>query len=233
MQPRSSPSTAHDGAVPHPDGAAGLGAELAAVVAGARRRAVWDGDRQTDTAHLLHALLEHDPEARAAVGGPQRPARLLGYPVQRSIGYGLRWQGSVEDSGAIPLVPPPPGPTRRSDRSRRPDRSRRSGGDPSTRPAAPGRTAPPSPPQVGTARSGTPRAGRPPRPPRSRTPGPAPGDGGAPRVSGTDLLAALVADPRSRAVEVLERAGVPARELPLRIEAVEAAEYADGGGAAC
>ncbi|MGX1638498.1 peptidase, partial [Streptomyces albidoflavus] len=25
--------------------------------------------------------------------------------VQRSIGYGLRWQSAVEDSGAVPVVP--------------------------------------------------------------------------------------------------------------------------------
>ena len=37
------------------------------VIAAARRRAVRDRDRHTDTAHLLHALLEHDSEARAAV----------------------------------------------------------------------------------------------------------------------------------------------------------------------
>ncbi|MFJ3248941.1 peptidase [Streptomyces sp. NPDC086782] len=86
-----------------PDDDARLSAELAAVVAGARRRAVRDGDRQTDTAHLLHTLLESDPEVRAVFDGP-RIARLLGYLVQRSIGYGLRWQGAVEDSGALPVV---------------------------------------------------------------------------------------------------------------------------------
>ncbi len=31
-------------------------------------------------------------------------SRLLGYLVQRSIGYGLRWAGAVEDSGAVPVV---------------------------------------------------------------------------------------------------------------------------------
>ncbi|AIR97111.1 Clp protease N-terminal domain-containing protein [Streptomyces glaucescens] len=72
----------------------------APVLAAARRRAVRDGDRQIDTAHLLHSLLEHDPEVRAVLDGGPRLARLLGYLVQRSIGYGLRWQGSVEDSGA-------------------------------------------------------------------------------------------------------------------------------------
>ncbi|WP_267246350.1 Clp protease N-terminal domain-containing protein [Streptomyces sp. PR69] len=79
-------------------------AQLATVVAGARRRAQRDGDRQIDTAHLLHSLLEWDPDARAALGGEQQIARVLGYLVQRSIGYGLRWQGSVEDSGALPVV---------------------------------------------------------------------------------------------------------------------------------
>lgn len=86
-----------------------LSDELAAVVAGARRRAVRDGDRQIDTAHLLHSLLETDPDVRAAFPEGAQVARLLGYLVQRSIGYGLRWQGSVEDSGAVPLVPSAPG----------------------------------------------------------------------------------------------------------------------------
>jgi hypothetical protein len=81
-----------------------LGEELAAVVSGARRRALRDGDRQIDTAHLLHSLLEYDPEVRAVFEGGPQLARLLGYLVQRSIGYGLRWQGSVEDSGAVPVV---------------------------------------------------------------------------------------------------------------------------------
>ena len=78
--------------------------ELTAVVSGARRRAVRDGDRQIDTAHLLHSLLEQDPQVRAAFEGGPQLARLLGYLVQRSIGYGLRWQSAVEDSGAVPVV---------------------------------------------------------------------------------------------------------------------------------
>lgn len=86
---------------------AGLSAELAAVVSGARRRAHRDGDRQIDTAHLLHSLLESDSEVRAAFGSGPQVARVLGYLVQRSIGYGLRWQGSVEDSGSVPVVPTP------------------------------------------------------------------------------------------------------------------------------
>ncbi|MFF8606447.1 Clp protease N-terminal domain-containing protein [Streptomyces sp. NPDC015346] len=73
---------------------------LATVVAGARRRALRDGDRQIDTAHLLHSLVESDPEVGPAFEGRTQLARVLGYLVQRSIGYGLRWQRSVEDSGA-------------------------------------------------------------------------------------------------------------------------------------
>lgn len=87
-----------------PDDDVRLSAELAAVVAAARRRAVRDGDRHIDTAHLLHTLLESDPEVRAVFGGGPQIARLLGYLVQRSIGYGLRWQSGVEDSGAPPVV---------------------------------------------------------------------------------------------------------------------------------
>ncbi|MYV50969.1 peptidase, partial [Streptomyces sp. SID3212] len=81
-----------------------LTVELASVVSGARRRAHRDGDTQIDTAHLLHSLLETDPGVRAAFDGGPQVARVLGYLVQRSIGYGLRWQGTVEDSGAVPVL---------------------------------------------------------------------------------------------------------------------------------
>lgn len=81
-----------------------LTAELATVVASARRRALRDGDRQIDTAHLLHSLIESDPEVGAAFEGRAQLARVLGYLVQRSIGYGLRWQGSVEGSGTLDVV---------------------------------------------------------------------------------------------------------------------------------
>ncbi|OON77376.1 hypothetical protein B1H18_19295 [Streptomyces tsukubensis] len=81
----------------------GLSAELAATAAGARRRAVRDGDALIDTAHLLHSLLEADPRARGLFEGAQ-VAKLLGYLVQRSIGYGLQWHGTVEDSGGVPVV---------------------------------------------------------------------------------------------------------------------------------
>ncbi|MET8689390.1 Clp protease N-terminal domain-containing protein [Streptomyces sp. NPDC004732] len=83
-----------------------LTAELASVVSGARRRAVRDGDRQMDTAHLLHSLLETDTEVRAVFESGAQAVRVLGYLVQRSIGYGLQWQGTVEDSGAVPVVTP-------------------------------------------------------------------------------------------------------------------------------
>lgn len=79
---------------------AGLTAELASVVTGARRRALRDGDRHIDTAHLLHSLIESDPEVREVFDGGPQLARVLGYLVQRSIGYGLRWQGTLEHSGA-------------------------------------------------------------------------------------------------------------------------------------
>ncbi|MFE4955107.1 Clp protease N-terminal domain-containing protein [Streptomyces sp. NPDC056653] len=82
-----------------------LAVELASVVTGARRRALRDGDREIDTAHLLHSLIEADPEVRSAFDGGPQLAKVLGYLVQRSIGYGLRWQGAVEDSGALPMVP--------------------------------------------------------------------------------------------------------------------------------
>lgn len=82
--------------------------ELASVIAAARRRALRDGDRQIDTAHLLHTLLESDPDVRAVLDGPQ-VARLLGYLVQRSIGYGLRWQIGVEDAGVVAGAPGTPG----------------------------------------------------------------------------------------------------------------------------
>ena len=77
-----------------------LSDQLAAVVATARRRASRGGDRDIDTAHLLHSLLESDPVVRAFLGGGgSLTAKLLGYLAQRSIGYGLRWRHSVEDAG--------------------------------------------------------------------------------------------------------------------------------------
>ncbi|MBQ1158819.1 peptidase [Streptomyces sp. A73] len=85
-------------------------AALADVIATARRRAARDGDRQIDTAHLLHSLLESDSGTWELLdGGGSKIGKLLGYLVQRSIGYGLRWQSTVEDSGAVPAVSDQPG----------------------------------------------------------------------------------------------------------------------------
>lgn len=102
--PRQSDREPHEQGAARADNDARLSAELAAVVAGARRRALRDGDRQIDTAHLLHSLLESDAEVRAVFGDGPQIARLLGYLVQRSIGYGLRWQSGIEDSGSVPVV---------------------------------------------------------------------------------------------------------------------------------
>ncbi|MFI6210194.1 Clp protease N-terminal domain-containing protein [Streptomyces sp. NPDC051041] len=150
------------------DDGARFSVELASVVSGARRRATRDGDRQVDTAHLLHSLLEHDPEVCAVLDDGPRVARLLGYLVQRSIGYGLRWQGSVEDSGAVPVATD---------------------------------TAGFSPLAAAAMEDALARAGR---------------RGGA-RARGVDLLAAIVADPQARAVEVLTRAGIDRRTVTARI----------------
>ncbi|MET8071351.1 Clp protease N-terminal domain-containing protein [Streptomyces sp. NPDC005271] len=82
-----------------------LSEPLTAVVMGARRRAVRDGDKHLDTAHLLHTLLESDPRVRAVfAGGTPQVIRVLGCLVQRTIGYGLRWSGTVEDSGVPPVA---------------------------------------------------------------------------------------------------------------------------------
>lgn len=149
------------------DNDASLSAELAAVVTGARRRAQRDGDRHVDSAHLLHSLLEHDPEVRAVFGDGPQLARLLGYLVQRSIGYGLRWQASVEDSGALPLVTALPEAV---------------GCSPLAAEAM----------ELACARA----AGR-----------------GEALARGVDLLAGLLVDRRSRAAEVLGRAGVDVGRL--------------------
>ncbi|WP_329279658.1 Clp protease N-terminal domain-containing protein [Streptomyces sp. NBC_01451] len=172
MQPRIPRQSTTEHGANRVDNDARLTAELAAVVAGARRRALRDGDRQIDTAHLLHTLLESDPEVRAVFeGGDPQVVRLLGYLVQRSIGYGLRWQGSVEDSGALPVLP------------------------------GAAHTAGWSPVAAGALEEACERAGR----------------RGAARARGIDLLAAIVVDPQSRAVEVLRRGGVDVGELPARL----------------
>ncbi|MFE4454590.1 Clp protease N-terminal domain-containing protein [Streptomyces sp. NPDC056796] len=153
----------------HPWAGAGLSSAMAAVVTGARRRAVRDGDRHVDTAHLLHSLVESDPAVRDAFDGGPQLARVLGYLVQRSIGYGLRWQGTQEDSGGFPAVREPEGEGWSPSASAAMDRAVR-----------------------GALLRGELHA------------------------DGLDLLAALVADPRCRAVEVLDRAGVTVGRLGAR-----------------
>jgi hypothetical protein len=110
-----------------------------------------------DTAHLLHSLVESDSGAREACGG--QLARVLGYLAQRSIGYGIRWYGSVERSG---------------------DSAAGSSGTPGWSPAA-----------AAAMRAAVARAH----------------SHGRRWADGGDLLAALAADPRCRAVEVLRAAG--------------------------
>ncbi|MEV0373574.1 Clp protease N-terminal domain-containing protein [Streptomyces sp. NPDC050636] len=148
-----------------------LTVELASVVSAARRRATRDGDRQVDTAHLLHGLLESDPAVRDTFDGGRQVARLLGYLVQRSIGYGLQWHGTVEDSGAVPLVA--------------------EGGVPGWSPAA-----------AAALDGALDRA-------HARY---------ATRAGCLDLLAALVDDPESRAVEVLRRASVDTALIAARLD---------------
>ncbi|MEW1660529.1 Clp protease N-terminal domain-containing protein [Streptomyces sp. NPDC093707] len=148
-----------------------LTVELASVVSAARRRATRDGDRHVDTAHLLHGLLEWDPAVREVFDGGPQVARLLGYLVQRTIGYGLQWHGTVEDSGAVPMVA--------------------EGGVPGWSPAA--AAAMDGALDRAHARYDT-------------------------RAGCLDLLAALVDDPESRAVEVLRRASVDTARLAARLD---------------
>ncbi|WP_063821798.1 Clp protease N-terminal domain-containing protein [Streptomyces sp. e14] len=203
MHDRIPGQSAHDEDDRLPDDTAGLSDELAAVLAAARRRAVRDGDRQTDTAHLLHTLLESDPEVRAAVGGGPRIARLLGYLVQRSIGYGLRWQSTVEDSGALPVVTRTDAVTK-TDAATRTDAVTNADVTDSARAAAAGAAAPDrrSPLASAALEHARERAAR---------------RGGGP-ARGVDLLAGLLLDPESRAVEVLARAGIDAREAAARLD---------------
>ncbi|MFD9612362.1 Clp protease N-terminal domain-containing protein [Streptomyces sp. NPDC059083] len=179
-RPQPLPSSA----APRPELAHLLTPSLAAVASGARRRALRDGDRQIDTAHLLHALVESDPEAGAAFEGGHQLARVLGYLVQRSIGYGLRWQRSDEESAARSLLPAAR----------------------ATEPLGP-RTSPWSPAAAAALEGAFRRAA----------------DRGETQARGLDLLAALAADPESRAVEVLRRAGVDPAVLGARADALPAA----------
>ncbi|WP_377272616.1 Clp protease N-terminal domain-containing protein [Peterkaempfera sp. SMS 1(5)a] len=134
---------------------------LRSVVAAARRRAARAGDEEVDTGHLLHSLLESDPEALAAAAPlPHQAARLMGYLVQRSIGFGREWRGTAEQRT------PGRGPA-----DGRPER------DPAAQPLC----------NAAAAAA------------LERAAGPA---GALP------LLAALAADPDSRAVQILLAAGI-------------------------
>ncbi|GAA1528000.1 Clp protease N-terminal domain-containing protein [Streptomyces albidochromogenes] len=193
------PWVPHHPAPQRADVEARLTTELASVVAGARRRATRDGDRQIDTAHLLHSVLEADPEVRSAFdGGPAQVARVLGYLVQRSIGYGLRWQGVEEASGGglgaaassgAPVLPEGPGA---------PVVAAGDGGAAvRSEPALPGW----SPAAFAAMEGALGRAF-------------ARGDQ---RAGGLDLLAVLASDPGCRAVEVLRRGGVDTELLAGRL----------------
>jgi ATP-dependent Clp protease ATP-binding subunit ClpA len=79
-------------------GPAGPGS-LSQVAARARRRALRAGDAEVDTGHLLHALLESDDRALELIAPDQaQSTRLMGYLVQRSIGFGREWR-SGEGAG--------------------------------------------------------------------------------------------------------------------------------------
>lgn len=191
MHPRIPRQSASDQGRPPqvaPHGDARLSAEPAAVVSGARRRALRDGDRQIDTAHLLHSLLDADPEACAVFEDEPHLPRLLGYLVQRSIGYGLRWQGTVEDSGAVPVLTAETGPVVTAE-----------GGFGSA-------------PVMATAEGFSPLAAEAMEYARVRA---GHRDGGPAR--GVDLLAGILMDPGSRAVEVLARAGIDAGDVRARL----------------
>ena len=70
-----------------------LSGTLAVVAARARRRALRAGDPEVDTGHLLHALLETDDSALGVAAPlPMQATRLMGYLVQRSIGFGRLWR---------------------------------------------------------------------------------------------------------------------------------------------
>ncbi|AXI81114.1 peptidase [Peterkaempfera bronchialis] len=80
------------------------------MAAAARRRAARAGDAEVDTGHLLHSVLESDPEALAAAAPQQRQAaRLMGYLVQRSIGFGRDWRATAESRPPVRAANDRPG----------------------------------------------------------------------------------------------------------------------------
>ncbi|RAJ57510.1 ClpA/ClpB-like protein [Streptomyces sp. Amel2xB2] len=170
-----------------------LSEQLEAVAATARRRASRGGDREVDTAHLLHSLLEADPAVREFLdsGGP-RTARLLAYLAQRSIGYGLRWRHSVEEGSRRPV--------------------RRGAGSP-----------PRSVPDSGRADAGSPHGWSPAAARALTFALDRVAARGAARAECVDLFAGLLADPGCRAAEVLRTSGVDVRGIALRLVAATAA----------
>ncbi|MFJ6296085.1 Clp protease N-terminal domain-containing protein [Streptomyces griseoviridis] len=196
---------------------AGLSAELAAVVSGARRRAVRDGDRQIDSAHLLHSLLEHDPEARAVLDDGPEIARLLGYLVQRSIGYGLRWQGSVERSLSHSRARLPASAGSLDTSGGTGGAGRADGAGAVSVPVPVSESVPVAVAAAGDSDGLSPLAALAMGHARSLV-----RDGGPAR--GLHLFAALVADPGARSVEVLERAGLDRYDVLARVEKLLARE---------
>lgn len=226
MRPRIPRQSSLDRTAHALDDDAGFSAELTAAVESARRRALRDGDRQIDTAHLLHSLLEHDPEARAAFADGTQLARLLGYLVQRSIGYGLRWQSGVEDSGALPVVPAAESP------GAIPPVVPAAGSSGAARPVVPAVPVVEGFSPLASAAFDHARVRAAARSAEGRVRPGGPAAGVEEKARGVDLLVAIVADPEARAVEVLTRAGVDPLELCARIEdGLDAA--VPGGGTAC
>jgi hypothetical protein len=215
VQPRIPRQSPRRPAAHGTDDIPGLAAEAATALAAARRRAVLDGDRQVDTAHLLHSLLEHDPRVRAAFGGGPQLARLLGYLVQRSIGYGLRWQSGVEDSVALPAVTTVEdlGPQPRVTAVESPGRTSGTAGAADGSLPDAGVTGVGATPVVTAVEGVSPLAAA----LLEQVCGRAARRAGA-AARGLDLLAAIVAEPSARAVEVLAHAGVDVHELRARIE---------------
>ncbi|MFF4650659.1 Clp protease N-terminal domain-containing protein [Streptomyces sp. NPDC001380] len=150
-------------------------AVLGAVAAAARRRAARAGDEAVDTGHLLHSLLESDAAALdAAAPLPRQAVRLMGYLVQRSIGFGRGWRATAEQPGADA------------------DAGAEGGAVPDTAGAEAPRSAPDRPGLSGAAAAALEEAAA--RPEALPV--------------GHRLLAALLADPDSRAAQILRSSGI-------------------------
>ncbi|MCD0484442.1 Clp protease N-terminal domain-containing protein [Streptacidiphilus sp. ASG 303] len=156
-------------------------AVLGAVAAAARRRAARAGDEAVDTGHLLHSLLESDAAAlEAAAPLPRQAVRLMGYLVQRSIGFGRGWRATAEQPGAD------------ADAEGDADADAEGGAVPDTAGAEAPRSAPDRPGLSGAAVAALEEAAA--RPEALPV--------------GHRLLAALLADPDSRAAQILRSSGI-------------------------